>query len=128
MRAVFYERKVYYMKFGYFDDANREYVITTPRTPYPWINYLGTQGFFSLISNTAGGYSFYKDNERWRAHVSEEKFSSLKSKVRILNKRSDPATTQEICKRITRLFRGWINYFQLADMKGYMEKRDGVLP
>jgi len=61
MRAVFYERKVLYMKFGYFDDANREYVITTPRTPYPWINYLGTQGFFSLISNTAGGYSFYKD-------------------------------------------------------------------
>ena len=50
-----------YMKFGYFDDAAREYVITSPRTPYPWINYLGTQGFFSLISNTAGGYSFYKD-------------------------------------------------------------------
>ena len=49
------------MKFGHFDDAKREYVITTPRTPYPWINYLGTQGFFSLISNTAGGYSFYKD-------------------------------------------------------------------
>ncbi len=49
------------MKFGYFDDANKEYVITSPRTPYPWINYLGTQGFFSLISNTAGGYSFYKD-------------------------------------------------------------------
>ena len=49
------------MKFGHFDDAKREYVITSPRTPYPWINYLGTQGFFSLISNTAGGYSFYKD-------------------------------------------------------------------
>ncbi|WP_295089362.1 glycosyl transferase [uncultured Ruminococcus sp.] len=49
------------MKFGYFDDANKEYVITSPRTPYPWINYLGTQEFFSLISNTAGGYSFYKD-------------------------------------------------------------------
>ena len=49
------------MKFGYFDDARREYVITTPRTPYPWINYLGMEGFFSLISNTAGGYSFYKD-------------------------------------------------------------------
>ena len=49
------------MKFGYFDDANKEYVIQSPRTPYPWINYLGTQGFFSLISNTAGGYSFYKD-------------------------------------------------------------------
>lgn len=49
------------MKFGHFDDVNKEYVITTPQTPYPWINYLGTQGFFSLISNTAGGYSFYKD-------------------------------------------------------------------
>ena len=49
------------MKFGFFDDVNREYVITTPETPYPWINYLGTQDYFSLISNTAGGYSFYKD-------------------------------------------------------------------
>lgn len=49
------------MKFGYFDDNKKEYVITTPQTPYPWINYLGTEGFFSLISNTAGGYSFYKD-------------------------------------------------------------------
>ena len=49
------------MKFGYFDDATREYVITNPRTPWPWINYLGTEDFFSLISNTAGGYSFCKD-------------------------------------------------------------------
>jgi len=49
------------MKFGFFDDANKEYVITVPTTPYPWINYLGTQDFFSLISNTAGGYSFYRD-------------------------------------------------------------------
>jgi Cellobiose phosphorylase len=49
------------MKFGYFDDVRREYVITTPKTPYPWINYLGMEGFFSLISNTAGGYAFYKD-------------------------------------------------------------------
>ena len=49
------------MKFGFFDDAAKEYVITSPKTPYPWINYLGTQDFFSLISNTAGGYSFYKD-------------------------------------------------------------------
>ena len=48
-------------KYGYFDDANREYVITDPQTPWPWINYLGNEDFFSLISNTAGGYSFYKD-------------------------------------------------------------------
>jgi cellobiose phosphorylase len=49
------------MKFGYFDDKNREYVINTPKTPYPWINYLGSEEFFGLISNTAGGYCFYKD-------------------------------------------------------------------
>ena len=49
------------MKFGHFDDVNKEYVITNPKTPYPWINYLGTQEFFSLISNTAGGYHFFKD-------------------------------------------------------------------
>jgi len=49
------------MKFGYFDDNSREYIITNPRTPWPWINYLGNEDFFSLISNTAGGYSFYKD-------------------------------------------------------------------
>jgi len=51
------ENKIY----GHFDDKNREYVITDPKTPWPWINYLGNEDFFSLISNTAGGYSFYKD-------------------------------------------------------------------
>jgi cellobiose phosphorylase len=49
------------MKFGFFDDKKREYVITNPKTPYPWINYLGTEDFFSLVSNTSGGYCFYKD-------------------------------------------------------------------
>ena len=49
------------MKFGHFSDTAREYVITTPRTPLPWINYLGSEAFFSLVSHTAGGYSFYKD-------------------------------------------------------------------
>ena len=49
------------MKFGYFDDSRREYVITRPDTPVPWINYLGCEAYFGLISNTAGGYSFYKD-------------------------------------------------------------------
>ncbi|MBN2773696.1 MAG: glycosyl transferase [Prolixibacteraceae bacterium] len=49
------------MKFGFFDDTNKEYVITNPKTPWPWINYLGNDSFFSLISNTGGGYSFYKD-------------------------------------------------------------------
>ncbi len=49
------------MKFGYFDDAKREYIITQPDTPLPWINYLGCQTYFGIISNTAGGYSFYRD-------------------------------------------------------------------
>jgi cellobiose phosphorylase len=49
------------MKFGYFDDQKREYVITQPDTPLPWINYLGCQAYFGIISNTAGGYSFYRD-------------------------------------------------------------------
>jgi len=48
-------------EYGHFDDANREYVITNPRTPFPWINYLGNEDFFGLISNTGGGYNFYKD-------------------------------------------------------------------
>ena len=49
------------MKYGHFDDVHQEYVITTPKTPLPWINYLGCNEFFSLISNTCGGYTFYKD-------------------------------------------------------------------
>src|SRR5262245_47823677 len=49
------------MRFGYFDDKAREYVITTPKTPYPWINYLGSENFFALISHQAGGYCFYRD-------------------------------------------------------------------
>ena len=48
-------------EYGHFDDKNREYVITNPATPFPWINYLGNEDFFGLISNTAGGYSFCKD-------------------------------------------------------------------
>ena len=49
------------MEYGHFDDRAREFVITRPDTPSPWINYLGTENFFTLISNTSGGYSFYRD-------------------------------------------------------------------
>jgi cellobiose phosphorylase len=49
------------MRYGHFDDREKEYVISDPRTPYPWINYLGMEDFFTIITNTAGGYSFYKD-------------------------------------------------------------------
>ena len=49
------------MRYGHFDDATKEYVITTPKTPYPWINYLGTERFFGLVSHQAAGYCFYRD-------------------------------------------------------------------
>ena len=49
------------MKYGFFDDQRKEYVISTPRTPLPWINYLGSEDYFALCSNTAGGYAFYRD-------------------------------------------------------------------
>lgn len=49
------------MRYGHFDDAAKEYVIVTPATPLPWINYLGNEDFFSPIPNIGGGYSFYKD-------------------------------------------------------------------
>ena len=63
------------MKYGYFDDEKREYVITTPDTPLPWINYLGEQDFFSLISNTCGGYSFYKDAKLLR--ITRYRYNSI---------------------------------------------------
>lgn len=46
------------MKYGYFDNENREYVITNPATPAPWVNYLGSPEYGAIISNNAGGYSF----------------------------------------------------------------------
>ena len=49
------------MRYGHFDDARREYVIHTPATPLPWINYLGSENFFGMVSNTGGGYCFYRD-------------------------------------------------------------------
>ena len=54
------------MKYGYFDDANREYVITRPDTPLPWINYIGSQDYFGILSATAGGYSYYRDARKRR--------------------------------------------------------------
>ncbi len=63
------------MNFGHFDDTAKEYVITTPDTPLPWINYLGSRDFFTLISNTCGGYSFYKDAKLLR--ITRYRYNSL---------------------------------------------------
>lgn len=63
------------MKYGYFDDENLEYVITTPKTPTPWINYLGNQSFYSLLSNTGGGYSYFCDAKYMR--ITRYRYNSL---------------------------------------------------
>ena len=49
------------MRYGRFDDEQREYVITRPDTPLPWLNYLGGEEYFALVTNTAAGYSFVRD-------------------------------------------------------------------
>lgn len=58
--------KEFKMKYGYFDDANREYVIDRPDTPAPWVNYLGSPAYGAIISNNAGGYSFEKSGANGR--------------------------------------------------------------
>lgn len=54
------------MQYGFFDDKNREYVITRPDTPAPWANYLGSPEYGAIISNNAGGYSFAKSGANGR--------------------------------------------------------------
>jgi cellobiose phosphorylase len=77
------------MQFGYFDDTRREYVITQPDTPLPWINYLGCEEYFGVISNTAGGYSFYKDARLRRLIRYRYNNASLDSSGRCIYLRDD---------------------------------------
>ena len=83
------------MKFGYFDDEAREYVITTPRTPLPWINYLGSQDFFSLISNTGGGYSFYKDAKLLR--ITRYRYNDIPTENITISMITEPSGTRDSC-------------------------------
>ena len=77
------------MQFGYFDDERREYVITRPDTPLPWINYLGCEEFFGIISNTGGGYSFYRDPRLRRLTRYRYNNASLDSSGRYIYLRDD---------------------------------------
>lgn len=81
------------MRYGYFDDENREYVITQPDTPLPWINYLGSEDYFGIISNTAGGYSFYKDARLRRLTRYRYNDAPLDSNGRYIYLRDDDAST-----------------------------------
>jgi len=80
------------MRFGYFDDENREYVIERPDTPLPWINYLGCEAYFGLISNTAGGYSFYRDPRLRRLTRYRYNNAPLDSNGRYIYLRDDDAS------------------------------------
>ena len=83
------------MKFGYFDDEQREYVITRPDTPLPWINYLGNEDYFGIISNTAGGYTFYKDARLRRLTRYRYNNAPLDSSGRYIYLRDDGAATRQ---------------------------------
>ncbi len=83
------------MRYGYFDDQQREYVISRPDTPLPWINYLGSEAYFGIISNTAGGYSFYKDARLRRLTRYRYNNSPLDTQGRYIYLRDDDATTPQ---------------------------------
>ena len=83
------------MQFGYFDDEHREYVITRPDTPLPWINYLGSEDFFGIISNTGGGYSFYKDARLRRLTRYRYNNAPLDSGGRYIYLRDDEASSPQ---------------------------------
>jgi cellobiose phosphorylase len=83
------------MQYGNFDDVNREYVITQPDTPLPWINYLGNENFFGLISNTAGGYTFYKDARLRRLSRYRYNNEPLDSNGRYLYIRDEDASSAD---------------------------------
>lgn len=63
------------MKYGYFDLANKEYVITKPDTPASWVNYLGSPEYGAIISNNASGYSFVKSGANGR--ITRYRFNSM---------------------------------------------------
>ncbi len=81
------------MQYGHFDDNHREYVINRPDTPLPWINYLGSQDYFGIISNTAGGYSFYKDARLRRLTRYRYNNAPLDSGGRYIYLRDDDTTS-----------------------------------
>ena len=89
------------MKYGHFDDTRREYVIERPDTPMPWINYLGCEEFFGLISNTGGGYCFYRDARLRRTEAARDPHL-----VVIAEHPARPAARRCSCKRKPRSDRG----------------------
>jgi cellobiose phosphorylase len=107
------------MKYGYFDDEQREYVITRPDTPLPWINYLGSENYFGIISNTAGGYSFYKDARLRRLTRYRYNNAPLDSGGRYIYLRDDNAPDVQFWSPTWQPTRTQLNEYECHHGMGY---------
>jgi cellobiose phosphorylase len=107
------------MQYGYFDDEHREYVITRPDTPLPWINYLGSEDFFGIISNTAGGYSFYKDARLRRLTRYRYNNAPLDSNGRYIYLRDDAAPSLQFWSPTWQPTRTPLDKFECRHGMGY---------
>ncbi|OGN93224.1 MAG: glycosyl transferase [Chloroflexi bacterium RBG_13_50_21] len=107
------------MQFGYFDDERREYVITRPDTPLPWINYLGCENYFGIISNTAGGYSFYKDARLRRLTRYRYNNAPLDSGGRYIYLRDDDAALPQFWSPTWQPTRTALDEYQCRHGLGY---------
>jgi cellobiose phosphorylase len=107
------------MQFGTFDDQQREYVITRPDTPLPWINYLGCEEYFGIISNTAGGYSFYKDARLRRLTRYRYNNAPLDSGGRYIYLRDDEAASSQFWSPTWQPTRTPLDKYQCRQGMGY---------
>ncbi len=107
------------MQFGYFDDEHCEYVITRPDTPLPWINYLGSEEFFGIISNTAGGYSFYKDARLRRLTRYRYNNAPLDSGGRYVYLRDDDASSPQFWSPTWQPTRTHLDEYECRHGMGY---------
>ena len=95
-------------KYGYFDSAAREYVITNPQTPTPWINYLGDGIYGGIISNNGGGYSFDRDPRFKR--VLRYRYNAIPEDqpgryIYLKDRQSGSLTSRRLCSRAPRTMR-----------------------
>jgi len=107
------------MKFGHFDDQHLEYVIEKPDTPLPWINYLGTEAYFGIISNTAGGFSFYKDARLRR--ITRYRYNNVPQDVggRYIYLRDDQSLPPEFWSPTWQPTRKPLDFFECRHGLGY---------
>jgi len=117
------------MPYGHFDDERREYVIERPDTPLPWINYLGTQDYFAVISNTGGGYSFYRDARLRRLIRYRHNNTPLDTGGRFLYLRDDSARARNIWSPTWQPMRGPLDFYECRHGLGYTtirSRRQGI--